>query len=60
MTRCRGCVVKEEGLLHRKSSYGGEERGDGGGWAAAAGWGWRETDDGYVGEREERKLCRIV
>jgi hypothetical protein len=37
-----GGVAEEEGWLHRKSSHGGEKRGEGGAWEAAAGWGWRE------------------
>jgi hypothetical protein len=30
------------------------------GWRRPAGWGWREANDDYGGEQEERKLFRIV
>jgi hypothetical protein len=55
-TRRRGVWSrKKDGCIGRVAMAG-----RGGGWASAAGWGWREADDGYGGEREERKLSRIV
>jgi hypothetical protein len=52
-------VVEEEGRLHKKSSHGGKERGEGGvGRRRLVGVGERPT--AAMVEREERKLCRIV
>jgi hypothetical protein len=52
-------VVEEEGRLHRKSSHGGMERGEGGvGKRRPVGVGERSTM--AMVERKDWKLCRIV